>query len=272
MDPSSDLPFLQRDLRSSTIPRLRDSSKRAKYGGAPPTDAFEFQPSYPVGHPEVIIGKPKTDLTPTEQYKVAQGSVGRLVGKRVNRHNQRTGERDPLRYWGAGRKRAIQEARGKDIDTHTALGILTEEDWLGYIAKLEKDTGKCRICALSPSGVHNGPSDLLWTDEEMAKIAQQMGFQKRSWGAYHSLHRRNGSDAGMLMERGINLSKPMDIVIALRSEMQEGVFTVRSDRKLRTKRRISTDDWELVVVPFPSRSKPSADEDWEFLSMSSAPD
>ena len=272
MDTLPDLLFHQRDLRSSAIPRLRESSKWAKYGGAPPIDAFELQPSNSSAFPDVIIGKPRIDLTPTEQYQVAQQSVGTLIAKRVNRHNQRTGERNPWRYWGAGRKWGKREARGKDVDAYTARGILAEEDWLCAIAKLENGTGSCRICAPSPMGVHNGPPDLLWTDEEMADVGQRVGFQKKSWGAHHSLHHRSGSDAGMMAERGIDSSKPLNIVMALRSEMQEGLFTVRSERESHTKGKASRDGWELVLVPPASRSKPSGDEDWELLSIPSEPD
>ncbi|MDI1485622.1 MAG: hypothetical protein OHK93_003811 [Ramalina farinacea] len=272
MDTLPDLLFHQRDLRSSAIPRLRESSKRAKYGGAPPIDAFEIQPTNSAALPDVIIGKPRTDLTPTEQYQVAQRSVGPLIGKRVNRHNQRTGERDPWRYWGAGRKWGIREARGKDVDAYIARRILAEEDWLREIAKLENGTGTCSICAPSPHGVHNGPPDLLWTDEQMADIGQRLGLKKKSWGAYRSLHQGHGSDAGIRAEKGIDPSKPMNIVMALRSEMQEGLFTVRSGRESRTKRRTSRDSWELVIVPSASRSRPSGDEDWELLSIPSEPD
>lgn len=166
----------------------------------------------------------------------------------------------------------MREARGKDVDACTARGILAEEDWLREIAKLENGTGRCRICAWSPHGVHNGPPDLLWTDEEMADIGQRVGFQKKSCGAYHSLHHRSGSDAGMMAEKGINPSKPMDIVVALRSEMQERLITVRYGRESRMKRRASRDGWELVIVSSASTSKPSGDEDWELLSTTSAPD
>ena len=272
MDTLPDLLFHQRDLRSSAIPRLRESSKRAKYGGAPPIDAFELQPCVTGGLPDVIIRKPRTNLTPTEQYHVAQRSVGPLIGKRVNRHNQRTGERDPWRYWGAGRKWSIQEARGKDMNAYTARGILAEEDWLREIARLENGTGTCRICAPSPMGVHNGPPDLLWTDDEMADVGRRVGFQKKSWGAHHSLHHRNGSYAGRMAESGIDSSKPMNIVMALRSEMQEGLFTIRSGRESRIKRRAWRDGWELVIVSSASRSKSSGDEDWELLSIPSEPD
>ena len=158
------------------------------------------------------------------------------------------------------------------MDTYTARANLAEEDWLREIAKLENGTGSCRVCAPSPMGVHNGPPDLLWTDEEMADIGRRVGFEKKSWGAHHSLHHGRGSDAGMMAERGIDSSKPMSIVMALRSEMQEGLFTVRSRRESRMKRRARRDGWELVIVPSASISKPCGDEDWELLSISSRPD
>ena len=92
----------------------------------PPTDAFMAKlERFPY---EWELGKATTDLTPAQKYFVAQGSVGRLIGQRVNRNNQRTGERDPWRYWGAGRRWAKQEAKGKDVDTQDGVEIWMDEE------------------------------------------------------------------------------------------------------------------------------------------------
>ena len=130
MDLVTSLHHQDRDLRSSSIPRLRQSSHRAKYGGPPPTDAFDFAIDPHASHPFpqfVELGKPRTDLTPRERFRVAQTSVGSLIGKRVNKHNQRTGERDPWYYWGPGKKWAMRQARGRDVDVDFGMRDLLEE-------------------------------------------------------------------------------------------------------------------------------------------------
>lgn len=54
--------------------------------------------------------------------------MGSLVGKRVNRHNQRTGERDPWRYWGPGRKRERLAAGGRDVSTGVGVERYRDEE------------------------------------------------------------------------------------------------------------------------------------------------
>lgn len=118
------------DIRSSSIPRLRHSSQRAKYGGAPPTDAFVADRDLISGH--VVLGEPSTNLTPRQKYTIARETVGSLIGKHVNRHNQRTGERDPWRYWGPGRKWEKREVRGRDVDAKVGISILRDEEMYGW--------------------------------------------------------------------------------------------------------------------------------------------
>ena len=130
MDSPSSLLSVHRDIRSSSVPHLRNASQRAKYGGSPPTDAFLSPSDFP--H-TVELGKPKTNLTSSQKFTVAHGSVGSLIGKRVNRNNQRTGERDPWRYYGAGRRWAKKLKSGKDVDVGAGMGIWRDED----IEKLE---------------------------------------------------------------------------------------------------------------------------------------
>ncbi|KAL8685532.1 MAG: hypothetical protein Q9218_007702 [Villophora microphyllina] len=111
---SDDFQPSKRDLRSSSIPHFRHSSKRAKYGGPPPTDAFLLDTSDIAWKPQ--LGKPTADIASSQKYRVAQDTVARLIGKHVNRNNQRTGERDPWNHFGAGRRWAKQVAKGKDMD------------------------------------------------------------------------------------------------------------------------------------------------------------
>ena len=143
MSESFALTSYKRDLRASSVPRLRRSFQHAKYGGEPPHDAFKT-----VGLFQVKPGKAHDRLTRNQRYRVAQGSVGSLIGKRVNKHNQRTGERDPWNYWGRGKKWAKQMASGKDVDTGTAVGIYLDEE---IEAKEIYAIGDPRLEAAKPS-------------------------------------------------------------------------------------------------------------------------
>ncbi|KAL9577080.1 MAG: hypothetical protein Q9203_007588, partial [Teloschistes exilis] len=124
--------MIHRDIRSSSVPQLRLASKRVKYGGLPPTDAFDIDNSEILWKPR--LGKPTTHLTPSQKHRVARNSAAPLIGKHVNRNNQRTGERDPWNHYGPGKRWAKQEARGKDVDTTTGIDIWSgqkdEDEWL----------------------------------------------------------------------------------------------------------------------------------------------
>ena len=121
------LPLPQRELRSSSLPRLREASKRAKYGSpTPPTDAFIHD--HTPAHCSVEPGKPTTSLTPKQRFQIAQSSVLPLIGKRVNRNNQRTEERDPWNHYGAGSRWAKMDVRGRNVDTKTGVQLWREKE------------------------------------------------------------------------------------------------------------------------------------------------
>lgn len=126
MASSSTLPLSERDIRSSSVPRLRHASQRAKYGGPPPTDSFLIDQSRFPRLP--ALGKPKTDLTPAQRFRVAHDSVGCLTGKHLNKSNQHTGDRNPWNYWGPGRRWAKQAASGKDVHIQDGVRILLDEE------------------------------------------------------------------------------------------------------------------------------------------------
>ncbi|KAL9576932.1 MAG: hypothetical protein Q9212_006711 [Teloschistes hypoglaucus] len=133
--------MLHRDSRSSSVPKLRHASKRAKYGGLPPTNAFYIDTSQILWEPRP--GKPTTHLTPSQKHRIARHSTACLIGKHVNRNNQRTGERDPWNHYGPGKRWAKQEARGKDVDTWTGIDIWSgqedEDEWLGCLLESCED-------------------------------------------------------------------------------------------------------------------------------------
>ncbi|KAL8687178.1 MAG: hypothetical protein Q9218_006578 [Villophora microphyllina] len=135
MASSLHLPPFDRDIRSASVPRLRHASTCAKYGRSPPTDAFAVDKADFPWTP--LLGKPRTHLTSTQKYRIAQDSVGSLIGKHVNRHNQRTRENDPWRYWGPGRRWGKQEAAGKDVDTVTGVHIWKDEESIDWDLEME---------------------------------------------------------------------------------------------------------------------------------------
>lgn len=139
MDSEAALPLVKGDIRSTSVPRLRKSSRRAKYGGAPPTDAFI--PDGSAGLFKVELGKPMTNLSPAQKYAVAHSSVGKLIGKRVNRNNQRTGERNPWNYFGPGRRWEEKSVRGTDLDPQTGVGIWKDEKDAEDTLRLELNAG-----------------------------------------------------------------------------------------------------------------------------------
>ena len=123
-----------RDIRSPSMSRLRQSSIRAKYGAnRPPKDAFIRTDDF-----HVRLGGPIGSLTAAEKFAVAHRSVERLIGIRVIRHNQRTGERDPWRYYGAGRRWAKKIAQGRDVDVREEGDMLQGE----ADAKYEQSAGR----------------------------------------------------------------------------------------------------------------------------------
>ena len=124
-----------RDLRSRSIPRLRFHSHKAKYGGAPPIDAFTLLS--PPNHLQTALGPATTDLKPAQKYMIAQSTVGRLIGKRVNKKNQRTGERNPWNYYGTDRRWAKQEAKGAHIRLQDGVDIWSGEKSEAKRARLD---------------------------------------------------------------------------------------------------------------------------------------
>ncbi|KAL8660721.1 MAG: hypothetical protein Q9202_006271 [Teloschistes flavicans] len=134
--------MLDRDLRSSSVPRLRHASKRAKYGRAlPPIDAFYIDTSASLWTPQ--LGKPITHLTSSQKHRIARDSAPGLIGKHVNRNNQRTGERDPWNHYGAGKRWAKQEAKGKDMDTLAGIAIWRgqqdDDRWLEFLLERQEE-------------------------------------------------------------------------------------------------------------------------------------
>ncbi|KAL8650144.1 MAG: hypothetical protein Q9226_005270 [Calogaya cf. arnoldii] len=127
MDLSIPLHESTREIRSVSIPRLRRSSHLSKFGGPPPKDAFHTScdPSTIPYRPRT--GKPTTNLTPAQKFEIAHNTVPSLIGKHVNRNNQRIGERDPWRCWGPGRKWGKQDKRG-DLEAAAGLESLEDEE------------------------------------------------------------------------------------------------------------------------------------------------
>ncbi|KAL8855017.1 MAG: hypothetical protein Q9221_000214 [Calogaya cf. arnoldii] len=133
-----------RDIRSASIPCLRRSSHLAKYGGLPPKDAFHIScdPS-PIPYRPRTGEKPSTNLTPAQKYEIAHNTVPSLIGKHVNRNNQRTGERDlwrgrPGRRWGK------QEKRG-DLEAAAGLKRLEDEEDGNKEGLADRRDGECVV-------------------------------------------------------------------------------------------------------------------------------
>ena len=114
------------DIRSSSVPTLRFHTERAKYGGPLPTSTgLPYSTAFPglTFHPATgsfvpsssrqAAQTPTQHLTKAQLYRLAQSNVSSLIGKRVNRHNQRTGERDPWNYYGPNRRWSKAAASGQ---------------------------------------------------------------------------------------------------------------------------------------------------------------
>ena len=235
MDCSSSSSCLYRDIRSPSIPQVRRSFQRAKYGGQPPTDAFLFATSdFPFS---LELGKPKTNLTPSQKYTLAQESVGSLVGKRVNRNNQRTGERDPWRYYGAGRKWAKKQKSGTDVNTSAGVEIWGDEESVSWEVDQLTEQRHDQLA--------------LWSDHVAQNVLGDLYVSEND-----CLNSREASNAAA----------------AVCNDNEGRAYSIGIARCKRNRRKPEGGErqWEFLTMPSDSLES-YADDGWEIVSSPSTP-
>lgn len=136
------------DLRSSSIPHHRFTSRRAKYGRLPtPTYGFNVVPNWPyppwpkhvIRSVHIALGPPETHVTPKDQFIMAQETVESLIGKRTGKHRSWS-ERDPWLYFGAGRRWEKMARSGRDVGEEDRWDVLyAEEEALWSVAEMMEE-------------------------------------------------------------------------------------------------------------------------------------